>query len=148
METKMKKKKKDLDFQIGDKVFDPMFGNGIVSKFYDNAFGGILIHFFDYEDSIEYSKSGILTEDEINGIYRTLYHGHDLEVIVKEKKPIRYPWVNIKYNPETKESVISINYDTKEAAIESIESIPCFFIEEPWIYIDTIQLIPNNLKEK
>jgi len=79
------KAKSVSEFQVDDKVFSLMHGNGVIEK--------ILIA-GSYPIAISFSKGkvGVRSIDgkfSINDIGRDLYHGHDLEVIIKEKLPVR-----------------------------------------------------------
>jgi len=77
---------KNVEFRKGDKVFDLSKGNGIVDKINkaDSPY-----------EVIVYFGSGVIESYTADGLHitrdknRMLYHGHDLEVIVKEKPPVR-----------------------------------------------------------
>lgn len=139
--------KKDLDFQINDKVYDLMFGNGIIVE---KDLDELTVLFGKSKDDFFYDNKGIFKQIEYDSftfedMKRTLYHGHDLKVTIKEKEPVRYPWINIIYDP-TRDNLVSSpkTYDSKEIALKEISNT----LMEPWIYSDTIQLIANHLKEK
>lgn len=74
--------KNEYDFQVGDKVYDIIFGNGNVIEV-----NNYIEVSFPNEDAVTYTLDGkFYSSDPM----RSLYHGHDLEVIVKgEKRPVR-----------------------------------------------------------
>jgi hypothetical protein len=97
------------DFRVNDPVYDLMFGNGFITKinkkiitvYYENNLEDI-----SPEDSFYglYNLKGEMQEignPEIDsfefGIFtkRTLFHGHNLQINVRLKSPIRNKWVNV-----------------------------------------------------
>jgi len=119
----------NYDFQVNDKVFDLMFGNGAIGNECNNKRGMTIevkfdkanpdVSFWYNKDGTFESCSGLQTDFEVQGeiniINRTLFHGHDIvkklrsdedsnwEFTVREQKPVRYPWVNV-FIPNCKSS--------------------------------------------
>jgi len=73
------------EFQVDDKVFSLLHGNGVIKEILSTGIYPIMILF---------PKNTLRTRTidgkfNTNNIDRDIYHGHDLEVVVKEKLPIR-----------------------------------------------------------
>jgi hypothetical protein len=65
------------EFQNGEKVFDLRWGNGIVSNVVDDD----VTVYFDKDKIMTYHKNGFCRHSDK---FKSLYHGHDLIVSVKE----------------------------------------------------------------
>jgi len=151
--------KNDYDFQVGDKVYDLMFGNGSivdVDMELHTAIDAIEVRFNNAIDGVGflYSFSGCLylisggnydfiTTEEIHTIQRTLFHGHNImkkvntgdgPFMIKEKKPTRTIWVNAYINEENKPYFGKNTFTTKEKALE--------FKYKNSTYVTTIELKP------
>lgn len=123
----------ELDFQVGDVVTCILHGEGHVSHINNN----IRITFPVLPIDIKYTKKGKLYHNKYNK-RRTLFHGHNLEVKVNEKKPNRYKWVNILLDGYGVPYFKDETYTTKARAINNIRE------DEKNRYIATIQLKPES----
>lgn len=109
---------KNVEFRKGDKVFDLSKGNGIVDKINkaDSPY-----------EVIVYFGSGVIESYTADGLHitrdknRMLYHGHDLEVIINEKMPVRTKeaWVFV-YKNDLGKKLTSIPFDTEVQCIQAM----------------------------
>lgn len=114
-------KTENYNFLPGDKVFSLEFGNGLVSEIepsgeYDPG-SDVWVKFNGLAGSDNaYSFDGQRFGDGL----RTLYHGHDLEVIVKEKPPTRENehWLCVYHDLKNTNIARSIIYSSYAEAIE------------------------------
>jgi len=99
----------DLDFRVGDKVYDFIEGNGVVAPCTDELYPIKVI--YESGEFNNFTKDGKLWLNE----KRTLFHGHNIEVIIKEEMPIRtkIKWVFV-YLTKNGSATCSGFYDTKE----------------------------------
>jgi len=151
--------KNDYDFQVGDKVYDLMFGNGSIVDVdmdppatidaievkFNNAIDGVgfWYSFSGCLCSISGSNYDFITIEEIHTIQKTLFHGHNImkkvnmgygPFMIKEEKPIRTIWVNAYVNEENKPYFGKNTFTTKEKAFE--------FKYKNSTYVTTIELKP------
>lgn len=78
----------EVNFEEGDEVFDLACGNGYVKEIhpdYKSLPYPVKVRFESGKTAI-YTLGGLYYTTNVN---RSLFHGHNLEVTVKEKKPIR-----------------------------------------------------------
>ncbi len=158
----------NYDFQKGDKVYDLMFGNGVVVDVLDytpNSDAIIQVHFSKsnpysdacfFEDGKFQHFSGVYERMEVESdtsVNRTLFHGHDILKKIKKAKtskngwgrkfieipPVRHPWVNVFMDSDLRPWCGGI-HTTKEEAEKSIQK----GIHDYEFYIKTIQLKPDE----
>lgn len=67
---------KDLDFRVGDKVWDVGYGNGYVKEVHHDLIYSVTVVFKN--NTIVYTSDG---KHNIASPFKSLYHGHDLEVV-------------------------------------------------------------------
>lgn len=126
---------KDLDFRVGDKVWDVAYGNGYVEKVNHNLIYSVTVAF--KSNTMDYTSDGKYHR----GNFKSLYHGHDLKV-VGEQIPVREVWINLWWNSVTKEVVgTHIFYETEGIARE--DAIPKN--QGNYTHLKTIQIkIPHS----
>lgn len=152
------------DFQVKDKVYDLMFGNGyitavslkhsrVVAKFsddYDKLFGlecdpddpDVITGYYNLQGELQ-----VLNDEDSNleddsyvpsqKTNRTLFHGHNLLLNICEVKPKRPKYVNV-YVDESGEPFLGTVWTKKEQTKA----------EQLQHYVTTIELIPKHLKGK
>jgi len=111
------------EFRVGDEVFSLSSGNGIIVSIINDSRHSITVKFFSSGEHGVRTMNGKLWDSRKR---RDLYHGHDLEVSVKEKLPVRpkktrEAWVVLTstYDPghishfEFKTELAAIDYCTK-----------------------------------
>jgi hypothetical protein len=150
------------DFQVRDKVYDLMFGNGyitavspkhsrVVAKFsydYDKLFGpefdpddiDVITGYYNLQGELQVlnDEDSNLEEDSYvpsQKTLRTLFHGHNLTVNVCEVKPERPQYVNV-YIDENGEPFFGAVCNKKEH----------LNAEQFQHYVTTIELTPKHLK--
>ena len=103
---------KNLDFKKGDKVYSLQFGNGIVTEIKPKEYKEHVIRVKFKDNDCLYNYNGKYNDSEV---IRSLYHGHNLNVQVDEKMPIRKvnKWAFLYFCPTNQEPRISKQYDTK-----------------------------------
>jgi len=162
------------DFQVNDKVYDLMFGNGTVTKICidkntDNKYETIRVKFdkadkdacfwyslYGYLENIIGSQTDFDVIDEMSTPHRTLFHGHDiikkvsgtedgLRYTIKESATVRYLWTNI-YAPKIDESkrCPSSSFTGKSWPTKEKAMEACNTEFSGVIWIDTIQLKPGD----
>lgn len=119
-------------FNVGDKVFDIRYGNGVVvAKVVSEQTYPVIVK-FDVDDNI--NVDGIYTEDgksDIDQINPLLYLGHDLKVVVKEKEyvyQVLYKRAGQELWSTSAEFYSSIN-DWRDAVLYSGEEAEAMFLE-------------------
>lgn len=117
------------EFQVGDKVYDIVFGNGVVKE----ADTYVTVYFSEL-GNYRYTQEGVGAFEPCTK--KALYHGHDLKVTVEEKEPNRKKkyWVNLYWNALSEAVVGSEGYPTEEEAIANIEH---YYKED---YIKTVKV--------
>lgn len=153
------------DFQVKDKVYDLMFGNGYITAVSLKHSRVVAKFSYDYEklfeddaledDDIEvitgyYNLQGelqVLNDEDSNlekdsyvpsqKTNRTLFHGHNLLLNICEVKPKRPKYVNV-YVDESGEPFLGTVCNKKEQTK----------VEQMQHYVTTIELIPKHLKGK
>jgi len=103
---------KDLDFIEGDKVYSFQFGNGVITAINPKNYKKCLRAEFKDKFYCHYTVNGKYHNSDV---IRSLYHGHDLNIQVNEKKPIRKvdKWVFL-YTDDTGQEVnVSRYFDTE-----------------------------------
>ena len=73
----------NIGFGIGNRVFDSRFGNGVIVSIGGTKNYPIGVS-FKKARTVWYTTKGFYSTEDEN---RSLFHGHDLEIIVKEKLP-------------------------------------------------------------
>lgn len=131
------------DFQVGDKVTCLIYGEGVISAIYyplNNFIYPIHVSFKNYIDPSlpYYTIEGQLDMDA----NRTLYHGHNLKITVEEKRPKRWPWVNV-YRNQNGCVYAGTEFVSKEDALRNSRTVPY----ASYNYSHTIQLAPPQDEE-
>lgn len=111
----------NCDFRVGDDVFDICCGNGKVvstKKRYPTDKYNIGVDFYNGKEKA-YTEAGKNLDKDL---FRSLYHGHDLNVTVDEKKPVRYVerwgFIYILDNGKIKSKFI---YETYEQCVNELK---------------------------
>lgn len=118
-------------FNVGDKVFDIRYGNGVVAKVVSEQNYPVRVK-FDVDDNS--NVDGIYTEDgksDIDQINPLLYLGHDLKVVVKEKEyvyQVLYKRAGQELWNTSAEFYSNIN-DWRDAVLYSGEEAEAMFLE-------------------
>jgi len=105
-----------LNFRVGDKVWSIQYGNGIITTTKSN-FKQLPIEVKFKEITYAYTTQGKITRKDIT---RDLYHGHNLNIEVDEKLPIRKvdKWVFL-YTDDTEQEVNVSKHFVTETACEA-----------------------------
>lgn len=131
---------KDLDFRVGDKVWDIRHSNGYVIETDEKIPYSILVEFGNNRNigTKSYTSDG---KTHRSDLFRSLYHGHDLKV-VGEQTPKREVWVNLWWDSEA-EKIIGVHYFYKTEGLAYEDSVPKK--QGNLTYIKTIQIeIPHS----
>ena len=80
------------EFEVGDKVCDPRYGNGIVETIIKDLYLSVFVSFDGRKKPRAYRSGG---EDQRFDLIPMLYHGHDL--IFDAREPERF-YVNLYWN--------------------------------------------------
>jgi hypothetical protein len=123
------------EFKVGDKVWSPSYGNGIVYYDTNNPLEHqIYVTFSDCH--CNFTKEGKLFATDAAP---TLFHGRNLVLEAREPEKV---WVNIYYDPHLNEIWGGLLYDSEENAHGAIN-----IDENKDLYIKTIELtIPKKEK--
>jgi hypothetical protein len=128
----LNKKEHNMDFKVGDKVFDVTRGAGTVIETAKEGEFSVEVY-LDTHVYETYTEKGYWMESDI---IPSLYH-KGTEINITPAEPKRYPWVNIYFN-EKKGADIGIPYPTEQIAKDRISDYHTGF------YVDTIQLKPKG----
>ena len=108
------------EFEVGDKVCDPRYGNGIVETIDNDLYHPVFVRFEGGKTATAYTVEGREGDSDLTPM---LYHGHGL--VFEAREPERF-YVNLYWNnvveKELIESGIWLFKSKKEAKTHGLKS--------------------------
>jgi len=87
------------EFEVGDKVCDPRYGNGIIETIDNDLYHPVFVRFEGKKTATAYTVEGREGDSDLTPM---LYHGHD--IIFEAREPERF-YVNLYWGDQAKKTV-------------------------------------------
>jgi hypothetical protein len=116
------------EFKVGDKVWNPVYGNGVVKTLRPQSAYPVRIFFAKWVTVTSFTEEG---KHLASNVAPTLFHGHDLILEAREPKRV---WVNVYWDKDTAEGWTGAPHSSEALAIQLIQD------SDGSIYLKTIEL--------